>query len=89
MLTLTILKKILLSNFPVSLPFIFIFFMFLSFVFKYVNDKTFKKRDKEFTIEWAQETKKNKILYKVANAIIQIFLFSACLLTLMYLDGKL
>lgn len=88
-LTITILQKILLPTFQVNFPFVFISFMLLSFAFKYLNDKKFKKRDKEYTIEWLQETKKNKILYKVANAVLQIFLFAVCFFILMYLDGKL
>ena len=83
-----IIKKIFLPNLKISEPFVFIAFLVLFFVFNYFNNQTFKKKDKEYTTEWLQETKRSRMLYRISNVAFQIFLFSTCIFILMYLDNK-
>ncbi|SEO92380.1 hypothetical protein SAMN05444671_4011 [Flavobacterium sp. CF108] len=88
MIFCTILKKILFPVLHVSLFFSFSIFVILCFIIEYFNYKTYKRQNKIFTVEWKNETRKNKIIYRIYNAAFVIIIFLICIYVLEYLDNK-
>lgn len=83
-----ILKKILFPSLHISLFLTFSTFVILCFLFQYFNDKTYKRQNKIFTVEWKNETEKNKIIFRIYNAAFIIIIFLICIYVLEYLDNK-
>ena len=72
---IAILKKIFLSNFKVSFLFVFPCFLVICMILNYFNQKFFKRQNGNFTKEWIKESNKNKIVFKVYNAVFIIVVF--------------
>lgn len=71
-----ILRKELLPDLKVTLPFVFISFLVVSLIIRHFNNNFFDRRNTEFIEQWKIETKRNKILYRICNTLFIIFVFS-------------
>lgn len=81
-----ILKKILLPNLKISLNFSFLFFVVITLILKYFNDKIFKKNNNYMASQWKKESSKNKIIYKISNIAFIFSVFLMCVYILSCLD---
>lgn len=81
-----ILKKIFFSNLKVSFLFVFACFFMICIILNYFNQKIFKRKNGNFAKEWVQESNKNKIVFKVCNAILIIVVFSMSIYVLSCFD---
>jgi len=84
-----IIKKILFPDLKINLVLAFSSFLMTCLIFQYFNDKLFKRRDQDYTLEWERETKKNKVIYKTSNIIFQVIALSICIIILIHLDRKI
>jgi hypothetical protein len=83
-----ILKKILFPTVHISLPFFFSFFMIICLTIEYFNRKIHQRKSNVFTAEWKNETRRNKIRYRICNIIFVILVFSICIFILQYIDNR-
>ena len=70
-----VFNKMILPDLKISFPVIFISFLIICMVIQSFNNKLFKKRNKEFIEQWEIESKKNKIIFRICNVLIIIFVF--------------
>lgn len=84
-----IINKCLFPDFKISLVLTFSLFLIICFIFQYFNDRLFKKKERDYILEWESETKKNKLIYKTSNILFQVIVLSICLIILIHLDRKI
>lgn len=85
---LSIIKKILFPTLHITILFFFSTFVIISLTINYFNYKIYKKQNKIFTTEWKNETRINKIIYRISNIVFVILVFSICIYILDYLDNR-
>lgn len=84
-----IINKCLFPDFKISWVLTFSLFLIICFIFQYFNDRLFKKKERDYILEWESETKKNKLIYKTSNILFQVIVLSICLIILIHLDRKI
>lgn len=83
-----ILKKILFPTLHIN-PLVYVpFFMILGLTIEYFNRKIHKRHCNVFTAEWKNETRINRIKYRICNVAFIILVFSTCIYILKYLYNR-